>query len=643
MHSGEYGWDSGDNGEWVLDSGEGPVGGGQGAVGDGQWAVDSGMSTGLLTQFGIMQKISTGNMLFDMALMFMMPVILKYAAGYCSQLKQWFLGRLHFEPSKYVRTIDYTCRSGSSWYWDRDNNRNKVLQDSILMFLDSKQDVVEQFKVAGFKLTTAAADEEGSDHSDYLDSDSYGGQGDGDDEIRRYRVQVVPPEKKWFDVEPDIQFMKSKTEKFVGDRKVGSVVTFTFQTKLRDGRGRIGHFVDRALAMYKDRMGKKKDTARYFYTPQFAMDADNNNNDTGMMYKRYRLSEDRTFDSFFHPEKKEILRLVDHFVHKQGKFGIPGYPHKLGLLLHGPPGTGKTSLIKALAQYTHRHIISIPLSRVRTNQELMDLVFDQSCTVKGDSMKYKLPFKKTIFVMEDIDAACDVVKKRTSAAPPSEKEKAPIGPQSDPKKANGKGTGTLKNADPPASSSGDKDDVRVTSLMDKLRGEKDELNLAGILNVLDGVVDSPNRIVVMTTNHPEKLDPALIRPGRVNKQLYLGYLRLEEALQMVEHYFGELTEADKHNFTSVFPNFMMSPAALESICAACDAVDDLVRCIKDERTKYMSPQNPAGCEGNSVCGVVGAYGAQGKIGDGGGMAEAGPIAPIAAPQTRFNSPLSPGF
>ena len=41
----------------------------------------------------------------------------------------------------------------------------------------------------------------------------------------------------------------------------------------------------------------------------------------------------------------------------------------------------------------------------------------------------------------------------------------------------------------------------------------DELDLSGVLNVLDGVVDCPERILVMTTNHPEKLDPALIRPG----------------------------------------------------------------------------------------------------------------------------------
>ena len=42
----------------------------------------------------------------------------------------------------------------------------------------------------------------------------------------------------------------------------------------------------------------------------------------------------------------------------------------------------------------------------------------------------------------------------------------------------------------------------------------------------------------MTSNHPEKLDPALIRPGRVNLKIHLGYVELPEATEMVQHYFG---------------------------------------------------------------------------------------------------------
>ncbi|CAK9036331.1 unnamed protein product [Durusdinium trenchii] len=66
--------------------------------------------------------------------------------------------------------------------------------------------------------------------------------------------------------------------------------------------------------------------------------------------------------------------------------------------------------------------------------------------------------------------------------------------------------------------------------------ELDKLNLSGLLNILDGVVDTPGRVVVMTTNHPEKLDPALIRRGRINKKIHLGFVDADTLLKMAKHY-----------------------------------------------------------------------------------------------------------
>ena len=62
---------------------------------------------------------------------------------------------------------------------------------------------------------------------------------------------------------------------------------------------------------------------------------------------------------------ESLLRLLREFEERQGKYGVSGVPHKLGLLLHGPPGTGKTSMIKALAQHTGRSIVNVPLAQVR--------------------------------------------------------------------------------------------------------------------------------------------------------------------------------------------------------------------------------------------------------------------------------------
>merc|ERR1719240_803592 len=79
----------------------------------------------------------------------------------------------------------------------------------------------------------------------------------------------------------------------------------------------------------------------------------------------------------------------------------------------------------------------------------------------------------------------------------------------------------------------------------------DKLDLSGVLNVLDGVVDSPSRIIIMTSNHPEKLDPALIRPGRINLKLYLGFIELPEACEMIALYFGgQITTAERRDLTA---------------------------------------------------------------------------------------------
>jgi len=94
--------------------------------------------------------------------------------------------------------------------------------------------------------------------------------------------------------------------------------------------------------------------------------------------------------------------------------------------------------------------------------------------------------------------------------------------------------------------------------------------------VLDGVVDSPNRIVIMTTNHPEKLDPALIRPGRINKKMLLGYLLLPEAEKMVEHYFGDMSESQRLKLGMMFTPNVFTPAQVEQLCAEHDTVDEFL-------------------------------------------------------------------
>ncbi|KAJ1618159.1 hypothetical protein T492DRAFT_849540 [Pavlovales sp. CCMP2436] len=82
-----------------------------------------------------------------------------------------------------------------------------------------------------------------------------------------------------------------------------------------------------------------------------------------------------------------------------------------------PICTGKTSLIKALAHHTQRSIVNVPLSRISTNQELMDVVFDQRYSVAGEDVPIRLKFKDVVYVFEDVDAASKVVHRRDGGGP----------------------------------------------------------------------------------------------------------------------------------------------------------------------------------------------------------------------------------
>jgi len=122
--------------------------------------------------------------------------------------------------------------------------------------------------------------------------------------------------------------------------------------------------------------------------------------------------------------------------------------------------------------------------------------------------------------------------------------------------------------------------------------KKDKLNLSGLLNVLDGVVDTPERIVVMTTNHPEILDPALIRPGRIDQKLLLGYMKWPNVVDMIVHYFQlgddgldevltrRVREAILGSDARGVPALNLTPAQVEQLSAEHDDVHDMIAALE---------------------------------------------------------------
>ncbi|KAK7195629.1 mitochondrial chaperone [Novymonas esmeraldas] len=361
----------------------------------------------------------------------------------------------------------------------------------------------------------------------------------------------------------------------------------------------LDSFVQRALEVFAEGAPEKDDVddKRWFYTY-------GGESGDAVLFHQYVLRSNKGFDTLFFPQRDATLTLIDHFAQRRGRFAVEGFPQKLGFLVYGPAGTGRHAFVKALAAYTGRHIVSVPLSKLRTNQQLYDIFFVREFkSDKQQSSAQRLRMEDVIFLFDDVDAADSVVCARAARRVVQRRAAARLTARAGPRDAaltncviemdtsssqrvmstaesalplallmelmggagggagDGAGGGAAaKEGGAAAKESEPKREPRgraareadgggavgggLFGVSDMLCGEsKDKLDLAGLLNVLDGVVDAPGRMVVMITEHPEWLDPALIRPGRFSARLRFDYIEMDALVRMLGLYYGDVVHA----------------------------------------------------------------------------------------------------
>jgi hypothetical protein len=309
----------------------------------------------------------------------------------------------------------------------------------------------------------------------------------------------------------------------------------------------IDIFIKKIWIGYKSSIQLIKNNNRYFFLCNKKNERSVSKYDSyeeKLTFSRYLLDNGKTFNQLFLPFKKQLIGVLDDFSTKSGKYSLPGINYKLGLLLHGIPGSGKTTLIKAIANKLNRHIINISLSQVSTNKELFSIMYNlqfpqqllktgNDAYYSNNSNNYEEPqytFDNVLFIIEDIDAISNIVKKRNDDERMVESAKR---------------VETLGNGSEFAQIKLEEQKLKLEEqklkLVEKEKEEKkeDKLNLAGILNVLDGVVDSPGRIVIITTNHPEQMDDALFRPGRIDYRYKFESIKEPELLEMIDYFYPD--------------------------------------------------------------------------------------------------------
>jgi len=311
-----------------------------------------------------------------------------------------------------------------------------------------------------------------------------------------------------FQIAPGIDFtlhtFSNETDSGKGGiRKISFKLTSTTQT-VCELRKFADQMVEDYLVAKKNNLGSK-----LFYFDQI-VDRTTSMGGSGMdsssaskrvVFSKHLFVTNRNLDNVFHERQQELRDRVDFFLNRKNWYDSRGIPHTLGLMFHGEKGCGKTSSIKAIANESQRHILNVNLGAIKSASQLKKLFYDDRITIcenpdsPNNTTDYIIPINRRIYVLEDIDAASQDFLLKRSYQKSSDTDSLNRDPD------------VVEN--PLAPKGG-------LEFRSRAESSKSDIDLSTVLNILDGTLEVPGRILIITTNYPEKLDEALIRPGRID-------------------------------------------------------------------------------------------------------------------------------
>lgn len=225
-----------------------------------------------------------------------------------------------------------------------------------------------------------------------------------------------------------------------------------------------------------------------------------------------KLSSCRGLDSVALDKNQEILikKEITTFVNDKKFYEKTGMPYRRGILLFGNPGTGKTSLVNAISSHLSRDIYYLNLRIVKDDNELSTL--------------FSAVPSNQLIVLEDVDSQSNVLLKRDSTIIPE----------------------NFSN-------------VQLKSKSQIICN----FSLSKLLNCLDGHIMAEGNIIIMTTNHVNHLDPAVIRPGRMDLHLELGYCTRYQIKTMLNTFIKNYNISE--NTLNMIPEYLLPPCEIMTI------------------------------------------------------------------------------
>ncbi|KAL5557391.1 hypothetical protein UlMin_039627 [Ulmus minor] len=283
--------------------------------------------------------------------------------------------------------------------------------------------------------------------------------------------------------------------------------------------------------LFKANSIKQQEKAIKLYNRECPYDDDDGGRGGGI-WGSVNLEHPATFETLaMEPElKKEVIDDLDRFVRRRDLYKKVGKAWKRGYLLYGPPGTGKSSLIAAMANYLKFDIYDLELTSIFNNSDLRRVLLSTS--------------NRSILVIEDIDCSIDLQNRQN---------------------------------DGPFESSNTK------------------ITLSGLLNFIDGLWSScgDERIIVFTTNHKDRIDPALLRPGRMDMHIYMPYCTTKGFKTLASNYIGVHDETHPlyGEIEDLIKSTEVTPAEIAEELLKCDdadhALEGLVNFLKRKKIENL--------------------------------------------------------
>ena len=353
----------------------------------------------------------------------------------------------------------------------------------------------------------------------------------------------------------------------------------------------ISNFLDNLEYDYRKSLERSRKNKKFIYTLIGSNNKDSNyDREIKNVWEECEFNSTRNFSNLFFDNKKHLINKLNFFINNKNYYEYEGHPYTFGIGLHGPPGTGKTSVIKCIANKLNRHIIVIPLNKIKTQREFSEYFFEQYYSRNNNQ---KIGFEDKIIVFEDIDCMSDIVKKR-DLSKKTEKFKE------NKNTSYNNNDNNPDNEDNNNNNNNNKESIELLSAQNKLlnkiakkvddehtenvlvdfsKNEDDKITLSFILNIIDGLRETPGRILIITSNDYDSLDPALIRPGRIDMTLEMKNASIDTIKEMYNHFYKDILPDE---IETQLEDHIISPAKLVNMRLEYENKKDFIEALIKE-------------------------------------------------------------